>query len=105
VTLVERFRVLRLVKVPARHAVVVAALTRHVRKFPGAAALVDWDRGLEMAKHKTFTWQDVKVYFCDPQSLGSVARKKHEWALRQYFPKKTDCPATPSRIWTKWHCA
>ena len=28
-----------------------------------------WDRGLEMAKHKTFTVAtNVKVYFCDPQS-------------------------------------
>ena len=28
-----------------------------------------WDRGHEMAKHKTFTVDTkVKVYFCDPQS-------------------------------------
>ena len=51
-------------------AVVVAALTRHACKLPAALRRsLTWDRGLEMAKHKTFTMAtDVKVYFCDPQS-------------------------------------
>ena len=52
----------------------------------------DVDRGLEMAKHKSFTVAtDVKVYFCDPQS--SWQRGSHEntnGLLGQYFPKKTD---------------
>jgi len=46
-----------------RHAVVVAALTRHVRKLPGAAALVDLDRGLEMAKHKTYRGHGCESLF------------------------------------------
>ncbi len=51
-------------------AAVVAALTRHVGKLPATLRRsLTWDRGLEMAEHKTFTVAtDVKVYFCDPQS-------------------------------------
>ena len=71
-TLVERHsRFLMLIKVPNRDtAVVVAALSRHVRKLPATLRRsLTWDRGLEMAKHKEFTVAtDVKVYFCDPQS-------------------------------------
>jgi IS30 family transposase len=71
-TLVERHsRFTALVKVSSRDtAVVIAALTRHVRKLPKALRRsLTWDRGLEMAKHKSFTVAtDVKVYFCDPQS-------------------------------------
>jgi IS30 family transposase len=72
VTLVERHsRFTTLIKVPSKDtAVVVAALTRHARKLPTALRRsLTWDRGLEMAQHKTFTMAtDVKVYFCDPQS-------------------------------------
>jgi IS30 family transposase len=59
VTLVERHsRFTALVKVPSKDtAVVVAALTRHVRKLPAALRRsLTWDRGLEMAKHKTLPW-------------------------------------------------
>jgi IS30 family transposase len=67
VTLVERHsRFTTLIKVPSKDtAVVVAALTRHARKLPAALRRsLTWDRGLEMAKHKTFTMAtDVKVYF------------------------------------------
>src|SRR5204863_8647873 len=55
-TLVERHsRFTALVKVPSRDtAAVVAALTRHVRKLPKALRRsLTWDRGLEMAKHKS----------------------------------------------------
>jgi IS30 family transposase len=55
-TLVERHsRFTALVKVPSKDtAAVVAALTRHVRKLPAALRRsLTWDRGLEMAKHKT----------------------------------------------------
>jgi IS30 family transposase len=94
-TLVERHsRFTALVKVPSKDtAVVVAALTRHVRKLPAALRRsLTWDRGLEMAKHKTFTVAtNVKVYFCDPQSPWQRGSNENtNGLLRQYFPKRTD---------------
>jgi hypothetical protein len=72
VTLVERHsRFTTLIQVPSKDpAVEVAALIRHVGKLPAALRRSwIWDRGLEMAKHKTFTMTaDVGVYFGDPQS-------------------------------------
>ena len=71
-TLVERqSRFTMLVKVPSKDtATVVAALSRQVRKLPASLRRsLTWDRGLEMAKHKSFTVDTkVQVYFCDPQS-------------------------------------
>ncbi len=95
VTLVERHsRFTALVKVSSKDtAVVVAALTRHVRKLPAALRRsLTWDRGLEMAKHKSFTVAtDVKVYFCDPQSPWQRGSNENtNGLLRQYFPKRTD---------------
>ena len=55
-TFVERHsRFAMLIKVPGKDtAVVVAALSRHVRKLPATLRRsLTWDRGLEMAKHKT----------------------------------------------------
>jgi IS30 family transposase len=51
-------------------AAVVAALSRQIRRLPTSLRRsLTWDRGLEMAKHKTFTVAtNVKVYFCDPHS-------------------------------------
>ena len=95
VTLVERHsRFTTLIKVPSKDtAVVVAALTRHVRKLPAALRRsLTWDRGLEMAKHKDFTVAtDVQVYFCDPQSPWQRGSNENtNGLLRQYFPKRTD---------------
>jgi IS30 family transposase len=95
VTLVERHsRFTTLLKVPSKDtAVVVAALTRHARKLPTALRRsLTWDRGLEMAKHKTFTMAtDVKVYFCDPQSPWQRGSNENtNGLLRQYFPRRTD---------------
>jgi IS30 family transposase len=94
-TLVERLsRFTMLVKVPSKDtATVVAALSRNVRKLPASLRRsLTWDRGLEMAKHKSFTVATkVQVFFCDPQSPWQ--RGTHEntnGLLRQYFPKKTD---------------
>jgi IS30 family transposase len=94
-TLVERHsRFTALVKVPSKDtAVVVAALTRHVRKLPASLRRsLTWDRGLEMAKHKTFTVAtNVKVYFCDPHSPWQRGTNENtNRLLRQYFPKRTD---------------
>jgi IS30 family transposase len=55
-----------LVKVPSKDtATGVAALTRQVRKLPASLRRsLTWDRGLEMAKHKSFTVATkVNVYF------------------------------------------
>jgi len=95
VTLVERHsRFTALAKVPSKDtAVVVAALRRQIRKLPATLrSSLTWDRGLEMAKHKTFTVAtDVKVYFCDPQSPWQRGSNENtNGLLRQYFPKKTD---------------
>src|SRR5271170_1748068 len=95
VTLVERHsRFTTLLKVPSKDtAVVVAALIRHARKLPAALRRsLTWDRGLEMAKHKTFTMAtDVKVYFCDPQSPWQRGSNENtNGLLRQYFPRGTD---------------
>jgi IS30 family transposase len=94
-TLVERHsRFTTLVKVPSKDtAAVVAALSRHVRKLPAALRRsLTWDRGLEMAQHKSFTVAtDVKVYFCDPQSPWQRGTNENtNGLLRQYFPKRTD---------------
>ena len=95
VTLVERHsRFTTLLKVPSKDtAVVVAALTRHAQKLPAVLRRsLTWDRGLEMAKHKTFTMAtDVQVYFCDPQSPWQRGSNENtNGLLRQYFPRRTD---------------
>jgi IS30 family transposase len=94
-TLVERHsRFTMLVKVSSKDtATVVAALSRHVRKLPASLRRsLTWDRGLEMAQHKSFTVDtEVKVYFCDPQSPWQRGSNENtNGLLRQYFPKRTD---------------
>jgi len=93
--LVERHsRFLMLIKVPSKDtAVVVAALSKRVRKLPATLRRsLTWDRGLEMAKHKAFTVAtDVQVYFCDPQSPWQRGTNENtNLLLRQYFPRGTD---------------
>jgi IS30 family transposase len=97
-TLVERHsRFTMLIKVPSKDTtVVVAALSQHVRKLPATLRRsLTWDRGLEMAQHKTFTMAtDVKVYFCDPQSPWQRGSNENtNLLLRQYFPRGTDLSA------------
>jgi IS30 family transposase len=94
-TLVERHsRFTMLVKVSGKDTTaVVAALSRHVRKLPASLRRsLTWDRGLEMAQHKSFTVAtNVKVYFCDPQSPWQRGSNENtNGLLRQYFPKRTD---------------
>jgi IS30 family transposase len=94
-TLVERHsRFTMLIKVASKDTTtVVAALTQHVGKLPAALRRsLTWDRGLEMAQHKSFTVDtEVKVYFCDPQSPWQRGSNENtNGLLRQYFPKRTD---------------
>jgi IS30 family transposase len=103
---VERHsRFIALVRVPSKDtAAVVAALTRHVRKLPAALRRsLTRDRGLEMAKHKSFTVAtDVKVYFCDRQSPWQRGSNENtNELLRQYFPKKTDLSDYAQSDWTR----
>jgi IS30 family transposase len=97
-TLVERHsRFTILVKVPSKDtATVVAALSRQVRKLPvSLRRSLTWDRGLEMAKHKSFTVApNVKVYSVIRRALGSAALTKNtNGLLRPYQPKNPACPA------------
>src|SRR5271163_4358391 len=94
-TLVERHsRFVMLVKVPSKDtATVVAALRQHIGKLPATLRRsLTWDRGLEMAQHKSLTVDtEVKVYFCDPQSPWQRGSNENtNGLLRQYFPRGTD---------------
>jgi IS30 family transposase len=94
-TLVERkSRFVMLLRLKDRTAVTVAkALSRRIQKLPESLKQsLTWDRGLEMAYHKSFTVAtDVKVYFCDPQSPWQRGSNENtNGLLRQYLPKGTD---------------
>ena len=95
VTLVERrSRFCMLVKTPGKDSSsVVAVLSQHVGQLPAELRRsLTWDRGLEMAQHKTFTMAtDVQVYFCDPQSPWQRGSNENtNGLLRQYLPKNAD---------------
>src|SRR6201997_5100016 len=94
-TLVERHsRFTTLVKVRSKDtAAVVSALSRQIRRLPTSLRRsLTWDRGLEMARHKSFTVAtNVKVYFCDPHSPWQRGTNENtNGLLRQYLPKGTD---------------
>ena len=94
-TLVERHtRFTMLLRIPSRDtATVVTALGKHVRKLPRELRRsLTWDRGKEMADHKSFTIAtNVQVYFCDPRSPWQRGSNENtNGLLRQYFPRGTD---------------
>ena len=94
-TLVERHsRFTMLVKVNGKDTTsVVTALSKQVRKLPNQLRKsLTWDRGVELADHKTFTMEtDTKVYLCDPRSPWQRGTNENTNRLmRQYFPKGTD---------------
>src|SRR5262249_53939835 len=89
-TLVERHT--RFVMLLKDTATVVAALAQQVRKLPSELRRsLTWDRGKEMANHKSFTIAtNVKVYFCDPRSPWQRGSNENtNGLLRQYFPLGT----------------
>jgi IS30 family transposase len=94
-TLVERqSRFVMLVRVPSKSTeVVVAALSKHVRKLPSQLRRsLTWDRGFELSAHKRFTLAtQMQVYFCDPRSPWQRGSNENtNGLLRQYFPKGED---------------
>ena len=86
-----------LVKVSGKDTMtVVTALSRQVRRLPQLLRQsLTWDRGMELADHKTFTLAtDTLVYFCDLQSPWQRGTNENtNRLLRQYFPKGTDLSA------------
>jgi IS30 family transposase len=95
VTLVERHsRYVMLAKVPNRDSQsVTTALIALARRLPDELLKsLTWDRGKEMARHKSFTLAtDAAVYFCDPQSPWQRGSNENtNGLLRQYFPKGTN---------------
>ena len=94
-TLVERSsRFVMLVRVGGKDTQsVVAALSEQITRLPKTVmATLTWDRGPEMAAHKSFTVAtDVSVYFCDPKSPWQRGTSENtNRLLRQYLPRRTD---------------
>ena len=94
-TLVERqSRFVMLVRLRGKDTTsVVRALSRRVRQLPkGLMSSLTWDRGMELAAHKSFSIAtNVKVYFCDPHSPWQRGSNENmNGLLRQYFPDGTD---------------
>ena len=94
-TLVERqSRFVMLVRLPNKETqTVVRALARRIRRLPqGLVKSLTWDRGTELAAHRTFTMAtDVQVYFCDPQSPWQRGSNENtNGLLRQYLPHAAD---------------
>jgi IS30 family transposase len=94
-TLVERTsRYVMLIRLQSRQSETVTdALIRRVSYLPsGLMKSLTWDRGLEMADHKSFSIAtDIQVYFCDPRSPWQRGSNENtNGLLRQYFPKQMD---------------
>jgi IS30 family transposase len=94
-TLVDRkSRLLTIVKLASRHtAVVVPALVdAYARLDPRLRVTLTWDRGMELAAHKSFsTATGVDVFFAAPRSPWQRGTNENtNKLLRQYLPKGTD---------------
>ena len=109
VTLVERHtRFAMLLKVPSKDtATVVTALGKHVRKLPQQLRRsLTWDRGKEMADHKSFTIAtNVQVYFCDPRSSLAAWQQRDIDGLLRNISREDSSRASPRRTSTALPCA
>jgi hypothetical protein len=108
-TLVERHsRFAMLIGVPSKDtAVVVTALSQHVHKLPATLRRsLTWDRGLEMAQHKTFTVAtNVKVTSVIRRALGSAApTKKRTGCCDNTFVKDQTCQGIFKQSSTRSRC-
>lgn len=104
-TLVERStRYVMLLHLPGDHTAetVRDALVATVQTLPAELKRsLTWDRGTEMAAHKSFTIAtDVPVCFCDPASPWQRGSNENtNGLLRQYFPEGTDLSVhTPEHL-------
>jgi IS30 family transposase len=95
-TLVERqTRFVMLLHLPDGHSAenVRATMAAKVQTLPtDLVRTITWDRGVEMARHATFTIDTgIDVYFCDPHSPWQRGTNENtNGLLRQYFPKGSD---------------
>jgi IS30 family transposase len=94
-TLVDRkSRFLTVVKLPSRHtAVVVPALVdAYARLDSRLRVTLTWDRGMELAAHKSFNAATgVEVFFAAPRSPWQRGTNENtNKLLRQYLPKGTN---------------
>ncbi|GMV23755.1 MAG: hypothetical protein AMXMBFR57_37040 [Acidimicrobiia bacterium] len=74
-------------------ATVVQALTRDVRTLShGLMASLTWDRGLELAAHRTFHHRDrcPGVLLRSAEPMAARLQRKHKRLLRQYLSHGTD---------------
>ena len=97
-TLVERqSRYVMLLKLSGKDTeTVTTALIKSAHKLPQELyKSLTWDRGKEMADHKSFTLAtDIQVYFCDPHHPWQRGTNENtSGLLRQYFPKGIDLSA------------
>jgi hypothetical protein len=86
----------RLIKVQSKETtVVVAALSRHIRKLPASLRRsLTWNRGHEMAHYKIFSVaSDVNRLLCSPQPLAARHQRKHQ-------PAAASIPAKENRVVT-----
>jgi IS30 family transposase len=98
-TLVERqTRYVMLVRVGGKDSqTVINALIKSARRLPQELyKSLTWDRGVEMAGHKRFTFAtDIKVYFCDPILGNAGPMRIRTGYCANTFPREWTFP--PSR--------